>query len=570
MGTKRVIWVTNSSDLAHTKESLLKALGFETTYVLDSQQLNTELLKKRANIIIISDRKEQNTLVAQLLEIVEFQEARGARLILAAEILDPNVTNIAASCNFRDIIPMDLPDQEWTQRLYFSTMGKEVEYPSPSGQIALNNISKIYAPARLICISDSYLRLETSMLLEAGQFLLLHGTLPKLFDLDSINIRIENPINERLYHRFSYSYNAKWALPSQIEKKDKLQSIFQQLKMNEPQPRWRVFFATKSSKLREQLLRCFPNQEFKVSSALNIKNMLHEPVYFTPDLMIIDFSLCGKELYSKLRELVLRLKKETPIIIIDEEGKAKFFKDEFPSNKIFIVETQLQDLTVEFFKAYLPQISKIRRPLPEDTVFFDATDTLSFAHLGVSARLRSIHPHTVELALPIDFRQYSLIRLSSPLVSKEVGREVWLKITKCEEDQSIHDSFKFMAETFIVDLSWVERRKLGKALGRLISDHFSKDESISHKTLKEHIQTASQFGITHKKFKKLWMLKNLIYQNYHRIVRSTHIRYLVIFLIVTLLSLALLIEVLPIVAEYYSKSGKIYGDQLMKFSKPSE
>ena len=63
MGTKRVIWVTNSSDLAHKKEPLLKALGFETTYVSDSQHLNTELLKKRANIIIISDKKDQNTLV---------------------------------------------------------------------------------------------------------------------------------------------------------------------------------------------------------------------------------------------------------------------------------------------------------------------------------------------------------------------------------------------------------------------------------------------------------------------------------------------------------------------------
>jgi hypothetical protein len=478
---RRVFWlVSEVTPYIRGRALLMSPHGFEVKFFTSVEAIKLEVRVVRAGIVFVSDDGTEFDINIKVKTLADMPEFRGARLVLVTQNRHSSVFEVAAASNFRDLIPINLPDDVWIQRVVYSCGVHPQPFIQPAGQITLNNISALALPARIIWMSDSRIRLECRLRPPVGAKLKLTGKLAEELGVKQISIVVESSERTRLVHRFSDAIIGKWKIPTENQKR--YQDLIWRMRLADPGHAYRAFVAAKDSKLRSQLLTKLGRPDFIVSSALQIQSIVTEPKFFTPEIVFIEDVLTSGPHEARFAEMLGTLSVQTPVIVIGLTQEFSELKKRFPNNRLMVLKRMPVNFEETVLEKVLPSIKQEASGLDLGSTRIPQSDELSYGNLSIPARLLNVHPRALKIAVPFDIGCYGLAQLSSPLVKKLLGRDVWIKITESYRTHRDGSApFIYQSEGIFVDSDAGDQERMGNKLAELVRDNFT--EIFQHKKL---------------------------------------------------------------------------------------
>lgn len=470
---KTIFWLgANLNAPMRAKAALLAPHGFQVKFFTSIEALRQETLVRRAGILFISDDGPDLEIRAKISVLTEMPEFKAARLILICQNRYPDVFWWAAGSNFRDFLPLDLPNDLWVQRVIFSCGAQPHPFTQPSGQVTMNNISAVELPARVIWLSSGRIRIECRMRPPLGSQLKLTGQLADELGLKHISITVEKCERTRLVHRFSDAIIGTWK--SQGEQQKKITDGSWLVKIAEPGATYRAFVVIKDPGLRSDLLGKLNSQDFTINSALQIQSIVSEPKYFTPEIVFIEDLLTTGNHAGRFAEMLANLGKNTPVIVIGQNHDSTNLKIKFPNNRIMSLRRIPNDFQANVIKRVLPTLARESQDIEIGAVHIPQNDPNSFAQISVPARLLQLHPKALKIALPFDIGCFGLAYLSSPVLKRILGRDAWIKITDSyRASRDTNRPFIFNSEAIFADLNTADQNHVAEKLTELVREHLT-------------------------------------------------------------------------------------------------
>lgn len=501
----------------------------------------------RAHFIILSDNEEFDVLKGQILELSSRPGTQGARFILSIEKRSEKVLRLAAACNFKDLIPDDLPPDTWIKRVAFAIEGISVRYQLPFGPIHFEQPARLYIPARVVAVNLESARVELAANPLIGRVVELIGPLAKVLSDTTLCMRVLRYRQQELYYRFKSSVDVTW-LPSEDLKP--LKPSF----LSNFKPLWtlpKVLVVVADPKLRSSISELVRDGGI-VSWALVLKNLPFECRYFSPDILIVE----GK-LLTQIDELILeRMLAELPssceIVCFRSEG---FTMPEVVDRSDFNVSL-LDRSQVQAVKNHTSVLGASNQRDPMHHIPHDCA--VSFAMATAEARLLRIHPTFLELAVPFKLELFSIFRIAAPIFKESIGRGVWLKCVEATR-ATVEDTTGYQVKAILIDLSVKERSQISEALAAkfqsllqadVVKAPADQEKIVSYQGVSDVASDQVRRVLTHG-FKK------------------GYVNILVVAIIIAI-GLFLIVNAGAIFSGFYERSGKVYVDQLIKFQKGKE
>ena len=477
MSTKRkkVYWLADHMTGDHRMKAVaLGSFGYDVFFFTTTDAFVTEMQKERAGILVVSSHGDYDIIERSLMTILAMPETTGARLILALGPYNEDRKHddvarlqfLAAAGGFRDFIPLDTDIDTWVTRFRYATAGTAVRVNPPTGQVTTNELVGVHFPARITWIADEEIRIESRIMPPRGAKIQLTGPFAEALGESYVTIDVKETAKDHLTYRFSDAITGKWSTPRMdIEKRERL---FRLLENNQTGPRARIFVAARDSALRNEILSQFEDPRFEVSSALQKNSIVNEPKFFSPDLVMIEHTLCIKEERERFEQMLDNLSDQTHVVVIGHDREIDEIKRRFPLKKITRLGRMPRNFEQSIIRRYVP--ASVRRlDTPEYAIHLPPDSIFSLAEAGMSGRLKQLHPKQVQLALPHKVGNFALARLDAPFIRKRLGRNVYLKIQRTF--QNAHpsaDSFLHHVGGSLTDLSKSERIAMTNATLEMI------------------------------------------------------------------------------------------------------
>jgi hypothetical protein len=449
----------------------LGAQGLDVSFFTSMPELESQMLERRAGIILVSEQGDKDKAIETILQIARLPETTGARIILDCDENYDDVLFLAACSNFRDLIPSSLPDELWLQRVFFAAAGKPVTYDQPQGQISAKSIAALHCPARITLMSRQFMRIECRVTPPVGTTLQLHGSLARELGLTSLGLIVKNTQQSRLSYRFSDALTCEFRLPDSASKR--FESMLEQLNPQSATPRFRVFLIAKDSQLRRKIISQMNPQEFDVNLALQAQSIMNEANYFSPHLVIIEKSLFFEKLGYRYASLIDSLPKSTPILILDNPILKQALTINHDGRTILHISQVNSDLAPIIKKECADLLRREQSESEPHTRFINSELALSYAHLSLPARINRIHPQAVQLSIPYRVGKFALVQLHSPFVKNMIGFHPWLKITDHYQNGRLNDMpFVHTIDTYFANASRNEYANIATNLSNILEVTF--------------------------------------------------------------------------------------------------
>lgn len=462
---KHILWLA-SKDTPHLydKREQLKKHHFSCSLVNSVDQLRQKLKDERVPVIIVSEGEDEKQTREFMMAPGLIPDARGSRWLYILSSHRPELIFLAGCANFRDVIPFDLPDQQWLHRVLFSSAGAPLPFPIPMNRMTLDHPARLIFPARLVSISVDELRVECPVTPEAGSGLSLGGEFLTLVEPEELQLKIQKSEHSKLTHRFSTAVSASWS-----HQRESNADIFRQIRQKVSllkKPGFRVYMAVKSRQGREQLLAFFDRQHFDVNTALTLKNLISEPPYYTPDLIVIEEFLCLPPHQDRFKKMLGQLSGQTAILITGSEFQASETLKSICGSRPFaeISEPDEQNLS-RTINLLMGQV-KSNSETESGVYYFDKRDPVSSVELVLGqGRLSSVHPYVIEIGSPFPVKNFSLCQVDSPFLTRWLGKKPWLKLTEISDKSLSRDKkIAYTGAGFLADVSQQDKHQLAKAL----------------------------------------------------------------------------------------------------------
>lgn len=475
---KRIVyWLCEDVNSVHRSlASALTGKGYEVKFFNTFRTLTEELKARRASIIIIGDETSESQLQNHIVELSIKPELQGTRFVLTVNRFRPKILKIAACCSFRDIIPLNLPVQTWMMRFFYATAGNSMEFEKPQPQIALNEISAMYMPARIVWINQNEIHLETRVRPEIGSMLSLGGDLARSMGVNSITLKSKKRSKNNLAYRFSDGLTASWSVPEKL--KEQAISKLAALKPEHFGKRNKVFIAIQGTQLRERVVEMLQPLDFALSIALKKNSMIHEPFYFGPELIIIEEKLLTEDYFKRYIEMVKKLSASVPIIVIGQMDTVRKLREIDPQREIFGTFEVSKDFTDNVFKI-LSNSTEENSKFQNDSIYLDPKSLLSMGEIRFSARVRQLHPTSATIDLPFAVGPFALGRVDSPLLKKIIKRTPVVKVTNSyKRADEISTPFKYRIESLLSDTFINETQVLTEGLLQFVQTELTEKMSL--------------------------------------------------------------------------------------------
>lgn len=469
---KLAYWITDRiSDHHREKIPFLAKLGYEITFFSKFNALMTTFTEQRVATIIVGDEGPFEHVQKLIQKMAILPELAGVRLILSFSGNHPELTRTAYQSGFRDIIPIDLDNKSWAQRLLFSSAGSAANILSPVPQVLLNNVSSINLPARITWMSSKRICIETKASPPKDTVLKLKGPVAENLGVKGITLIVEENRSTNLKYRYSEAIVCRWTVPQNLL--DRQVSLMNHLKNIEEGPICKVFIAVKSPALRTTLITQLNGPTFELSTALHKQSMVQEPKFFSPNIVFIEDTLCASDDYSAFAEMAEGLSPEIPIIIIGRNLDAISVKRAAHGKRVTFIHQVPKNLDFLITKRFLNN-SQYRESRDPDAFMIAATSEFSTAEINFAASLTRLHPLYSQLSLPYKIGNFALCRVDSPFIKDTLGRSVYLKVTKTWSESKT-PKLPFTIEGYFADLMLGDRDKVGRHLVDLITERFISD-----------------------------------------------------------------------------------------------
>jgi hypothetical protein len=503
--SRRTFWITSSvTGLHEHRVSLLKKNGFDVTFVSTTHDA-IRLARDARPICIIIDSPLNNdpSSILGIQHLMREPELNGVRFIGSLSRQSPELVRIAVSENFRDLIPLAVPDIKWLQRILYANSAKFDGQILHSHDIGMSQTASVASSARIVWINRTHIRMECRGSHVIGGKLSISGAISKAFGVPHLNLTVERIENDRLLYRYSQAIICRWNIaPSNQSKAEDILSRFFE---NKPNHKLRAFVAVSRQTLRTTLAKSLNPGSFFVITGLQKVNLAHEVGYFTPNVLFIDDKLLETLSDENLGDIASRLPESSPIIIYGESSE-KMIRH-FSSHRIFC-EPSIQQSHLENAQQRYeikmdadPGPGELLCPIPSEH---------PWSRIGLinPARLTALSPSAGKLNLPGPIGDFTLATLDAPLLRQTLGRNPVIKIIANKSIDPI-TGFANEAAFYLADTTTHEESLLASALVGLISESFvtastadasshqkammDTDASVVSRLEKSHQESAGEF-----------------------------------------------------------------------------
>lgn len=471
---REIYWLSTAANAAlQDKIDILKKLKVEVKVLPDFPTLARTYPAARLNTIVIDDSIIDSKASDQLGRLISHPEYAGVRFILSITQEPDAVVRKAISLGFRDVIPLDLSTDLWVRRYSFASSGQAADMAEPHPQITLRNTASLHVPARIAWMNSKDLWLESRLTPPVGTQLKLGGGVAEYLGVNQLTLKVLAHHNTLLNFRYSDALLCSWdvALADQ-SRKGLLQEFFQQLPIVAP---LRIYSIIRSPELRKDLIRRLDAQRFQISIALNKTNMIHEPRFISPDVIIIEDRMTVAGNRASFKEMLDNLVTDIPILVVGPNAMEDKYSDISRSVRIL----RSYKLPANLDEYLIEQAGKTEQTQASVT-YIPKSHAISFAHIEIGARITRLHPDAAQFAISYPLGRFGICGVEAPLVQNTLGRKVHFKVTECQShSQASLSEFPYKIDGIFVDIRQRERRQLRD----FMIDFYNKklDESLGPK-----------------------------------------------------------------------------------------
>jgi|GEM_PF-5312611 hypothetical protein len=459
---KEIYWIVSQPTAqVWDKIETLHLFRVETRILPDFQALARSYSQNRLNTIIITPDHDDTRFGERLQKLCNHPEYAGVRFILALDKQANETVQLASSLGFRDIISLDLTRETWIRRYIFAAAGHATDLADPPYQLTCKFMAAAHVPARISWMSEQELWLETRLLPPIGSHITLQGGLAQMLGVKHVSLQVMEHSNTHLHFRYSDALLCRWDIPAIYQdKKQKILTFIQEQKQAAP---YRIYTVIRTQELRKELLNRLDPQKFQVAVALNKTNMIHEPRYISPDVILVEDRMCIGPNRASFREMLEGLDRPTHVLIIGPQAT----EDPYRNFNRFVTIKALTQLPPNF-GAFLIERLGAPQSVRSGAVLIPKQHSMSFAQVVLPARLIRIHPEAAQLALQFPLGRFGICSIESPLFQQSLGRHVHIKVLRSQESQRpVVKDFPFESEGLLIDLEAAERREMAAYLAEL-------------------------------------------------------------------------------------------------------
>lgn len=471
----------------------LKQKGFAVEVFSQLERLLEKIKLIRSSIILLSDNAQDSLVSSAIKALTNLQELGGARFILVTEKFQAGILRDAANYGFRDIIPLELSNQDWMQRFLYATSGKQAIFEAPSGQVAMNESCEIRVPARVTWINEYELRLESRLTPNSHSQVFFEGPLAKALGEERLQITTQSVDSRKLVYRFSHGITAFYAGTNKSSVNAK-KNLLSELKLNASKPRVRAFVAISHAKMRSDLLYNLDINQFDVSVALLKHSLRYDPQFFSPHIVFIEDKVLNssKEDFEALYSIIGRY---IPVVFVGPDTDMDYLARNFPDSNFFF-ENEIKNLqTATILERFLntgeeyTQISGPQKyPILPDHV-------LSAGQLVFRAKIASLHPNYISIKSPIKIDPYSLCELGKNDALHFPGQSIIFKVTNVMHGAGVDASFYYSG--YFNSLRLSDKYSIGNKILDLANQFISEalNDGQSTAVYKDNLQNIPQIPL---------------------------------------------------------------------------
>ncbi len=470
---RRVYWLCDNPEQQHRDKALaLNSQGFDVKFFINSETLFAELRQHRAGIFVIGDEGPVNSVRGQIRLFSNHPEVQGARLILSLSQAN-YYTEMLASCGaFRDIIPLTLDVDNWVQRFSYATGGRAMKWPEPTPQVALNAISAVSMPARIVWASQDLLRIESRIRPQPGSVLQITGAFPAAMGLKSLSVTVMENLRTNLRFRFSDALIASWSVPS--AQQSQASQVYKQILASDQGPLPRIFLAVQTSSLRSQVLSDLGAAPFDITTALQKQSIIDEPRYFGPNLVMIEDVLCIGDNRGRFVDMLAILAPGVPVVVLGTRIKHAEAQGLDSTRPIHVLARPPANLSQTVMRRYLGDLHQDTTEPDTKVAHIPAEHELSYCQIHMPARMTQLHPSMATLSIPHEVGPFGMCRIENPIVKQAIGRNPFAKVLQVTpQDYGKEPTFSHSIKCIFSDISESDVKLLGKGLIDIVSEKLS-------------------------------------------------------------------------------------------------
>jgi len=470
---RRTYWIVDLVTQRHRERALLlNQAGYDVHFFTTLDQFISEIQMRRAGIILVSDSGPENKIHDVVMSLISLPEISGARLLLIVDRAYPAILSLAAAGNFRDMIPFDMEESSWVNRIAFATAGRAIAFPKPVGQMTVNSIAALRVPARIVWVSPRRVWIESRIQAPVGSVLTIEGGFAKTLGLESISITVEENVRKNLMYRFSDATIASWNVPASSSAH--AAEVLSKMTQQNTGPRCRVFIAAQNQRLRNNLMQIFDHPKFEIGAALQKQSLVHEPKYFNPHIVMVEDSIARDEA-PVLDEMIAGLGSHAAVMIVGNYFGLESLRKKHPGRRIGVMKNLPHTLPEIILKRFAPLLSTTAEGIDTDAIFLLSEHEMSFAEISLPARLTGLHTMAGEVAAPVNIGNFALAQLDSPFLKRPVGRSPWVKfVTVRQETQPGAAHLTCAAGFFFADLRAADREKVADLMMETLRDNLGR------------------------------------------------------------------------------------------------
>jgi hypothetical protein len=494
---KRTFWITaNPTALHQERVALLNKNGFDALLMPGMKELLQQNASQRASCIFIDTPEPSNSERIQMInQLAMMPEMNGVRFILIATQHTPDAYRVAVAENFRDIIPLKLDSEVWLHRVQFATGAKPSEFSAPLCEISMNQVAIAMAPARIIWINETHIRIECRGNQRIGSALQISGQIAASFGVPHLSLTVESIHKDQLQFRFSQALICRWRIAA--AQSELASSLIRRLPSSGQGTRFRAFVAVSKSDLRKNVITRLGSARFDIKVGLQRANLAKELRYFSPDVVFMDDHLLKTLTVAELRDIFGDMPAHVPAVILGSEQDRRDFAERLGQRRLYIESENQPDFALNAGSRFRLTANLTTTKTGEPTRPIEADHPWSKIDVLVPTRLTSLNPSVGEISLPYSMGSFSLVKLEAPILRRSLGRDPYIKITNTTEVTStLHATqFNHHAHFYLADVDREEQAKLSNNLMLMVENYYQKEFSTTTPSTITNQQTTTPIAI---------------------------------------------------------------------------
>jgi hypothetical protein len=464
---KRLYWLCFArTPLIDERVRWLEGMGYDVFIFETFEKFIAAMAVRRCACVILSDNANPSDAKQAITAITSNPELRSCRLVLVTETKRHDIKWHAATSGCRDIIPIRLEKQIWLNRFKYavtnSPQANEPIYP----KITSNTIAALNFPARIVWAGQDRALIESRLQPKPGTQMVLKGPIVQAMGLKALLLEAKSFSQVNLDYRFSGATEVRWNIPKHAHPQFKL--LWDKLSQSTYSKRIKVFVALHDRKMRSSIVAKLDRSKFEVCIPLSKSNLVREPEFFGPDIMILEQSLCAGSNQSNFEAMLDGLQKKTPIFLIGPKTEV--------TNRLLKLDPSIRsiehlplDLGVFISWEVSRHSENDSAQLPVGVNYISHASDLSFCELQLSARITEIHPDALQVALPCMAGRFALVQVEVPVISNVLGFSPFIKLYDVAPAPRFQgDAFAFRADARFSDLDLKDRKIIALSVAKAV------------------------------------------------------------------------------------------------------